>query len=180
MSDVDGTVVALQGNAVSNTAPNDHEVLTWDATAGEWQPKVVQSMEPWVGSNGGGSQRQIIQRIPWTCTSTGTAIVSTGVSYTLPTDSGLVGTLHIASRWTGYEGIRSTVSEIVVSNWSGTLKTGVSTPFQAALGNAPNVPYVPDVSVSISGTTATVMIGHSGAGPGDVMEMQGYVDLMLI
>lgn len=35
---VAATVVAIQGNAVSATPPNDTELLTWNATTTEWEP----------------------------------------------------------------------------------------------------------------------------------------------
>lgn len=35
-SDINGTVIAIQGNAISSAAPTDGYVLTWDATDGYW------------------------------------------------------------------------------------------------------------------------------------------------
>jgi len=43
MTDIDGTVVAIQGHDVANTNPDDGYVLTYDAGDAEWQPKPVQA-----------------------------------------------------------------------------------------------------------------------------------------
>jgi hypothetical protein len=39
MTDINGTVVAIQGNAVSSASPSDGYVLVWDATDGYWKPQ---------------------------------------------------------------------------------------------------------------------------------------------
>lgn len=35
-TDINGTVVAIQGNAISSSAPTDGYTLTWDASDGYW------------------------------------------------------------------------------------------------------------------------------------------------
>ncbi|MCD6531264.1 hypothetical protein J7K99_02330 [bacterium] len=48
------TVVGLQGNPVSSTAPSDGQVLTWNSTAGQWVPQ-----DPTGGVNGSGSSNRV-------------------------------------------------------------------------------------------------------------------------
>src|SRR5690348_2660419 len=38
-SDVNGTVIAIQGNAVSSTAPTSSQILKWDGT--QWSPSLI-------------------------------------------------------------------------------------------------------------------------------------------
>lgn len=33
------TVTKIQGNSISNTAPSDGQVLTWDSSSSQWKPK---------------------------------------------------------------------------------------------------------------------------------------------
>lgn len=123
MSDVDGTVTGIQGVPVNAAAPNDKEALLFDANTGEWTPGAPpQPLEPWVGSVN--TQTQVVQRIPWTCSTTGTTPVSTGVSYTLPTDTGLVLVVCAIMRLrTSPLGVFSSMHHMVISNVGGTLVT---------------------------------------------------------
>lgn len=184
MSDVNGTVVALQGNPVSNAAPNDQEVLTWDATAGEWQPKAApQPLEPWVGTPN--TQRQLIlKRIPFvvsvTRTGAGADWVSTGVSYNLPTGASLAVLLHhITVNTTNFQGSTQGSASGGVTNIGGTLTTphDITNFAGTATGSlAPGGSYRFDVS----GSVATVEIGIGNGAPGDVIDVQGYADLMVL
>ena len=47
------TVVKLQGNSVSNTAPSNGQVLEWNATNSDWEPTNLPSSLPPSGSAGG-------------------------------------------------------------------------------------------------------------------------------
>jgi hypothetical protein len=181
MSDVDGTVVALQGNAVSNTAPNDQEVLTWDATAGEWQPKVVQAMEPWIGTPN--TQRQLIlKRVPFvvslTRTSSPSDYTSTGISYDLPSEAVLSLQVHSISKNTvTVTGAGIASCNGVIANIGGTLTSPHDiTGSGKFTGTGNGVAY----ELDISGTVATLMVGVSSGYVGDVFDVQGYVDMMVM
>lgn len=175
MSDINGTVVKIQGNNVSSSAPSDGDVLTWDNSASEWKPSAPKTLEPWVGSVN--SQQQVIKRIPFTCQTTGTAWVSTGVSFTVPTDSALVLWAHVVSRSVANKGVICQVFQLCIANNSGTLTTqdkdnlATSSVSGTSVGN-------PDVQLSISGTTVTLEVAHPGAGGGAVADWQGFVDLL--
>jgi hypothetical protein len=180
MSDVDGTVVGLQGNPVSATAPNDEEVLTWVASAGEWQPKEVQVMEPWVGTPN--TQRQLIlKRVPFvvsvTLTGAGSTWVSTGVTYSLPTGASLTALINNINRnTTNFLGATHSSAMGGASNISGTISTNVSSLGGVSSGTGTGSLYRWDVS----GSDVTLEIGFSSGAPGDVIDIQGHVDMMVM
>jgi hypothetical protein len=181
MSDVNGTVVAIQGVPVSTTSPNDGENLTFNATAGEWQPKAPPppALQPWTGSVN--TQQQIIQRIPWTCRTNGTTSSSTGVSVTLPTDTAASFSVNLIYRLPTSSGAVAQHVVLSVANNSGTMTSpggggGYAT---AITGTVPQTNGA-TFELDVSGTTATLKVTFYSAQPGVDVDLQGYVDLMVI
>lgn len=178
MSDVNGTVVGIQGRAVDSATPNNGDVLTWDSGNSEWTPVAPpQPLQPWVGSVD--TQRQVIQRIPFTCRTTGPGWTSTGVQYTLPTDSGIVMFANFVNRAVVAKGTSCQAWQLTVANNGGTL----TTPNQTGLAGSSvsgSSPGNPDVQLTTSGTTVTLEVAMPTAGAGVNVDWQGYVDLMVI
>ncbi len=183
MSDVNGTVVAIQGNAVSNAAPSDQEVLTWDTTAGEWQPKAASiPMEPWVGTPN--TQRQLIlKRVPFvvsvTRTGAGSDWVSTGVSYNLPSGATLsIQGRAISRNTTSFLGAGQTSFSGGIANIGGTMTTPHDinnfAGSQTGFGNGAGYQF------DVSGSVVTIQVGFSSGTPGEVFDVQGYVDFMVM
>jgi hypothetical protein len=180
MSDVNGTVTGIQGVPVNSAAPNDKDALLFDANTGEWVPGAPpQPLEPWVGSVN--TQAQVIQRIPWTCRTTGSASASTGVTVTVPTDKAASFNVTCVVRFPStVAGARTLTFLAVVANNGGTLTSPtVTTVDSASSGSLPSSGST-SCQISVSGTDATLEIAHFGSGGGVVVECQGYVDLMVI
>lgn len=177
MSDVNGTVVGLQGRDVDSAAPSDGDVLTWDNGASKWTPQAPPApLEPWVGTSD--TQRKIIQRIPFVVRTTGPGWVQTAVQYTLPTDSALVMWVHAASRAIVNKGVGCQIHQLCVANNAGTLTTpGGSGTGGSSSGSFPGNLWV---QLTTSGTTATLEVAHPTVGAGVVLDCQGFVDLMLL
>jgi len=181
MSDLNGTVVGIQGRDVDSAAPNDGDVYRWDAGASKWVPVAPpQPLEPWTGTVH--SQKQVIKRIPWVASTVGGTLVSTGVSYTLPTDSGLIMIVYGAIRYRNSpQGVAGSVQYIVATNVGGTVLTPT---VNVTGGFAANNGSVVDglvLSLAVSGTTVTLKAsGGSFDMSGLDLDMQGYVDLMVI
>jgi hypothetical protein len=180
MSDVNGTVVGLQGRDLSSAAPSAGDVLTWDAGNSEWVPQTPpQPLQPWVGSVN--TQSQVIQRVPWTCRTTGTAPSSTGVSVTLPTDKAVQLVVSGVFRHpSSVAGCVSTMTQLIVANNGGTLTTPSSTNFSASASGSMSATGNPTYQLSVSGTTVTLEVGFFTAGGGTVVDGQGFVDVVLI
>lgn len=182
MSDVDGTVVAIQGRDVSDAAPADKDVMTWDQSTGEWGPAAApQPMEPWVGAVN--TQQKVIKRIPFTCRVNGdslTGVYVPIVSVTLPTSTGAIFRVHFVGRvvngpWAG--GVATRNVQFAGRNVGGTISLSDVEPTYSTspgVGSA----YNPVVSPDISGTTVVVRL--FGSTDENDLDVQGYVDLMVV
>src|ERR1700733_3309513 len=69
-SDINGTVIGIQGTPVSSVNPNDGYVLTYVAADSEWEPKSIPTSSGTLNNNA-------------YFTSTGTWICPAGVNYVL-------------------------------------------------------------------------------------------------
>lgn len=134
----------------------------------------------WVGSVN--TQRQVVKRIPFTCRLTDNNASSTSVSYTLPTDSTL--SLHIrfvmrnvtnnANKNSAHVGS----AVVVVSNNNGTMTTyGTQNDASALTGT---FPANPNWTITTSGTTATLNCTFYSAATGTTVDVQGFVELMVV
>lgn len=175
MSDIDGLVVAIQGRDVATTAPADGDVLTWDAGGSEWKPSAPSGLQPWVGTVN--TQRQVIQRIPFTCRTTGTAWSSTGVQYTLPTDSGVSMFVSLIARSISQKGVAGLSFVAVAANNSGSISSPGVNPVSggAVSGTSAGNPLL---QLTVSGTTVTLEASVPIAGSGVDVDWQGFVDLI--
>jgi hypothetical protein len=182
MSDVDGTVVAIQGRDVDTAAPNDGDVYRWDATNSKWIPAATPSpLEPWVGSVN--TQAQVIKRIPWTCRTVGATPSSTGVAVTLPTDKAVTFLVHHIHRHaTSVAGMEGQLAMLAALNNGGTVTVGSANQAVASVVGtfAGSVDAgIPTMYLDVSGTTVTLYAVCYTADGASTMEFQGYVDLMV-
>lgn len=179
MSDVNGNVTGIQGIPVNSAAPNDKDALLFDGGTGEWVPGAPpQPLEPWVGTVN--TQAQVIQRIPWTCRTTGTTGQSL-VAVVLATDTALSMTVSSVFRHVTVVGSLMNTTILTTSNAGGTLTAASASSIYGAVSGA-FAPYTngPTFELDLSGTTATLKVTFYSAQPGTVVECQGYVDLMVI
>jgi hypothetical protein len=183
MSDVNGTVVAIQGRDVDSAAPNDGDTFRWNASTSKWEPVAPpQPLEPWVGTPN--TQAQIIKRIPWMCSlvmATGPVIwYPTGVTLTVPTDRAVAFFIYSVSRRQSspVSGAVANAFLLSIANNGGTL-TSTTSP-ATAMGSDITGTFLanPWFRLATSGTTATLEIAFANAS-GLAVDAQGYVDLII-
>jgi hypothetical protein len=183
MSDVNGTVVAIQGRDVDSAAPNDGDTFRWNASTSKWEPVAPpQPLEPWVGSVD--TQSQIIKRIPWTCRAEVSSSVwySTGVSVTVPTDKAVGMFIYgVFRKASSVAGVNATAAVLSIANNGGTLTTPPSETGMGSNVSGTPAPANPAFRLVTSGTVVTLEISffNPGAPPGIFVDCQGYVDLII-
>jgi hypothetical protein len=188
MSDISSvTVVAIQGHNVSSSAPADGNNLTWHSGASEWQPTAppAPALESWVGTPN--SQSQTIRKIPFVLSMTGLApgqgsvqgsilsfTVASGKAFSLEysavsrfasSPTGCLGQQHI---FAGYNN-SGTVS---IPSSGGYGPSGDGSQVGSSLANV-------DPYLDVSGSTVTLKCS-ANPGNGVVVDLQGYVTLMII
>jgi hypothetical protein len=172
-------VSTLQSRTVASDAPADGDVLTWEGASSSWKPVALpQPLGAWVGSVN--TQSKVLQRVPWTCSTTGPTAVSTGVAIELPSNTALfVSSYGVFRDPTSVQGVFVQESLLTVANNGGVLTTpqytNVSSCFSGdfSAGN-------PAFRLSVGGTTATLQVAFYTAEALVEVDCQGYVDLMLI
>lgn len=181
MTDINGTVVGIQGRDVDSAAPNDGDVYRWDAGTSKWVPVAPpQPLEPWVGTVN--TQAQVIKRIPWTCRITSTTPVSTGVSVTIPTDKAVGMSIQWAYRLASSPaGVVLKQSFLSIANNGGTL-TAVPDVTNSATNTSGSLSSTNGgtVILTTSGTTVTLEVVFSSAVGNPTVDCQGFVDLILV
>ena len=178
MSDLNGTVVGIQGRDVDSAAPNDGDVYRWDAGTSKWVPVAPpQPLEPWVGTPN--TQQQVIQRIPWVVSTTGST-PATFLTVSLPTsDTALYLVVYCIVRFpSSISGTRFSQVSVLAYNSGGTVTaSGTVLNLGATLGTMSGG-GTPTILVSVSGTDVILQAEEFG---GSVqVDWQGYVDLMVI
>lgn len=114
-SDINGTVVAIQGEAISSAAPQDGYVLVWDALDGYWKPQPQ--------SSGGLITEYFTTNGTWTAPSnvSNILLIGCGGGGCGGGGSGNTG----ASGGGGGAALQSTVNVIVVPNTTYTITIGI-------------------------------------------------------
>lgn len=176
MSDINGLVEGIQGVPVSNAMPNVGDTLVFDGA--QWVPGTPPGgLEPWVGSVD--TQAQIIRRIPFTCRVLGTTPVSTGVSFTLPTDTAMTMNVQVTARVVS----ATNKNSVFMGTWFGLAKNdggtiGVTAVTVASQQLSAWPSGLPFPGLAISGTTVTLEAALTSGSA--TVDLQGFVDLMSV
>lgn len=149
-SDVNGTVVAIQGVAVSSTSPTDGQVLTYVNADSEWEPKT-----PSVPSPIYGYEYATSGTLSYSTSFTQVSLGSTGPSNNTSYSSNNIevskaGTVRITGVISGYDN-GSASNQIIISIFQNGSSVGpTSTNTNSTAGNGDEITIVVDVVVSCS------------------------------